>query len=265
MIRRLHIASTLSTGDEVPISGTKYHYLVRVLRMRSGSELEVFDGLGNRFTAKVTKIENQILILEVLQKCEAQLNNTTKIHLYQGLPKGSKMDLIVRMCTELGVDIFYPLLARRSVIDIGHNRMDKRMSRWSRVAAEAARQCRSSFVSSIAMPISIEQIPFSNKNELSLLVWEKEKNNVIDDYVSKDAIPDIIRCIIGPEGGFTEEEISIARSRGVQTVGLGDYILRTETAAVAVIAHIRLLLLQKKRKSIEIDYAQSKRQEKIFS
>jgi 16S rRNA (uracil1498-N3)-methyltransferase len=223
------------------ISGEPFHYLSHVLRLRPGAALEVFDGHGRRFEARLQAYEEGRA-----QLCLGPLKTERPerpVVLVQGLCKGDKLDWIVEKATELGVAEIRPVRARRSVVQLDAVRGEQKVQRWRRIAEAAARQCGRATVPIIAQVAEVAAAAAFPSGAHLLLLDEQALGPSLGDAVSAQANePGPVVLFVGPEGGWDREEVKTLADRGALPVTLGHLILRAETAALAalVVARERL-------------------------
>lgn len=210
-----------------------------MLRLKKGSFVSVYDGRGNACLARIDKIDKDKIGCTVIEEFTAAPEPLVRITLVQGLPKSDKMETIIQKCTELGVSEIIPLNCERSIVKIIQEKAASKVSRWQRVALEASRQCRRSVVPKVSEPKKLKEVLNSlPENALSLLFWEKEEKCSLKDCLRAYKPVDIF-LFIGPEGGFTADEVEKAKEFSVIPVSLGPRIMRTETAGPAVTAIIQ--------------------------
>ncbi len=216
-------------GQEVTLSGDEAHHLLHVLRLRPGDEVVLFDGAGEQYRAVVTRCEAETATarkLEALPFHEPPLELVMAV----AIPKSDKMTLIVQKLTELGAGRMIPLLSKRT--DVGaKSGLSEKMIRWQRVALEACKQSGRARVPRIDEPIRFEE----------LLAQELPPRRFLACHGGGAGLRNHrspVSCIvaIGPEGGWTEDEISAATDKGFKKIELGPWVLRTETAAIAAAA-----------------------------
>ena len=217
-------------------------YLSVVLRMDVGDELLVSDGVARTCETKITEISKSLIELNIQNECPFEEGYGTQITLYQGMPKGSKMDEIVRKSTELGVCRIVPTLTERSVPEIKRDAFSSKVSRWRRIAEEAARQSHRMSIPEVSEVISfadaVKELS-SLDYDVTLALYELEEKQTLKVALQENKIQSPkIAVFIGPEGGFEQEEISQLVSAGAAVVTVGETILRTETAGPAAIAMI---------------------------
>jgi len=223
------------------LEGEEHRHLSRVLRIKPGKRVWLIDEKGERYLAEVREVgENQtkLDILETADKPEAKIHLT----LAQALIKSKKMDFLVQKATELGMTGFIPVVASRSVARI-QEREAKKVERWQKIAAGAAKQSRRAFVPSVHPPQTYRSF-IRGRHELRRLILCETSGRYLREILAevpkspKDGgIPSVI-IAVGPEGGWTEEEVHFALENGFEPVSLGKEVLRSETAALAALAMI---------------------------
>lgn len=226
---------------EVRVSGARFHYLAHVLRAEEGEALEVFDGRGRAFDARVLKLEGDAATLTLGAPREGA--KSREWLLLQGLPKADKLELILQKTTELGVTQVLPLAMERSVVKLTADKAADRVLRWKKIVEEAARQCRRSDVPAIAPVRKLPEALATLPEGTLLLVLDEEENAVRlgEAFLTHAADARPVALVIGPEGGIAREELHLLRSAGALPVSLGARILRTETAGVAALAVLQHL------------------------
>lgn len=232
------------------LTGKDYHYLCRVRRVKVGAEFPGVDRSGNRFLLRVTDITERVCAVEVRVLDSSDPDSSLDITLFQCLPRGTKMDLIVRQATEAGVSRIFPVLSRYSVPKIDVERQANRrtrVDRWTRIAREAVQQSGAAHVPDVSPPIAFEQILhyFEPDDENLGLFFHQAplEHRTLHGYLG--ARPHRIAMVIGPEGGLSAEEIALLRDHGFAPVYLGSQVLRAETAAIYAIAAVQIVLLEK--------------------
>ncbi len=241
-MRRFFFDPTLRDGDRVFLSEMESHHIAKVLRLKSGDIIEVLDGLGAVFRAVITTVGRQVeaQIEEIMTR---EVSDGKPVWVWQAILKGEKMDTVVQKCTELGVTGLIPYQSSRCQGKFDQIQGRKKYQRWQRIGLEACKQCRRLHTIQIDAPTSYAESLGKNPIDdgvLRLLFWEEEKTTHLDD------IPDIaqtaaIALMLGPEGGFTGEEIELARLLGWRTVSLGGRILRAETATLSAVSIVQYL------------------------
>lgn len=217
----------------ITITGSDANHIKNVLRKQVNDEIICFDGMGNEYTTAIIEIEKGKIFLSVIFAKHLKDENRIRKILIQGLPKHSKMDEIVKKSTELGVDKIIPLLTERSIAKGEH------LERWLKIAKEASQQSARLNLPEISPLLKFNDIlSSSSEYRLKLIPFEGEKFRSIKSELRKHPHVDSIAVLIGPEGGFSAEEVAKANANGFKSVTLGNHILRTETAGPAVLAMI---------------------------
>jgi 16S rRNA (uracil1498-N3)-methyltransferase len=236
---RFFIEGRHETGDAVTLSGSDAHKITGVLRMRNGDAIEVIDSAAQRFAATIA-IDGRAVHATLGQRVEPDTEAKASITVAQGVPKGQKMDFVVEKLTELGASEIIPLQSERTVVtDVSANKVE----RWRRLAKTAAQQCGRDTVPRIRDPQKLADLceNFSDY-DVVLFPWE-----LADRAPLRERLPALlgdakrILVVIGPEGGFSHAEAEKAQQAGAQLISLGSRILRTETAALAVVSILNYL------------------------
>ncbi len=201
-----------------------------VLRMSEGDSVIVCDGEGNDYDAIITSVSKTEVVAEIKGKYVCDAEPCVDVILYQALPKQGKMEYIIQKNTELGVKCIVPVYTKRCVV-----KPSDKTERWSKVAESAAKQCGRGIIPDVLPAISFDEAVKQMKEyDLALMPYECEEEVSLKS-VLKSAEYKTVSVFIGPEGGFDLKEIEAARNAGIKTVTLGKRILRTETAASAVL------------------------------
>jgi 16S rRNA (uracil1498-N3)-methyltransferase len=268
---RFFISPEQVSGPLVTISGEDVRHIATVLRMKAGDSLLLCDGKGAEYTARISRLDRTEIKAEIVTTKQRGLR-LPRITLGQGLPKSDKMDLIVQKATELDVSAIVPLVTERTIVKVRDE--EKRISRWQKICREAAMQSSrvdipsvepirkfSDFLRTLPAPSVCEpaasdyecvaRIQAVRQRErrvdpsprtLLLLPWEEGTTSIKNVLKQNSDVRNII-VLIGPEGGFSLSEAELARDKGFHLVSLGQNILRTETAAIAVLSMIGYELL----------------------
>ncbi|MBM3469873.1 MAG: 16S rRNA (uracil(1498)-N(3))-methyltransferase [Armatimonadetes bacterium] len=235
--RRFYAAPQLLDQEFLSFAPREGHHIARVLRLRPGTRMVVFDG---RREADVELIEVGPSGVTARRMGPPSVSRRpVEIALIQGIPRSPRMDLVVRMGTEIGLSAIHPALTERTVIEPGAARVD----RWRRVAQEAARQCGRGDTPEIHTPAPlVEALAAVGPVDLFVVPWESEARPIGE--VVAERLFHTAAILIGPEGGLTDGDVAAARAAGGQAVSLGALVLRTETAglvATAMLLYERLL------------------------
>ena len=228
--------------EVVKIVGDDVHHIAKVMRFQPGDQVICSDGKGNDVLARIDSIQAR----EVLCSIESTLTETAEpnvqLILAQGLPKADKMELIIQKGTETGISSFIPFTSQRTIVKLDQKKEQKKLERWDKIAKEAAEQAHRSKIPTIHPVFSWKELLDWMEGKLVLIAYEKENTMKLSKALA-DAIKNTPQLkeavlVIGPEGGFSEEEILQAEQRGAISVSLGKRILRTETAGLVGAANI---------------------------
>ncbi|NLP00344.1 MAG: 16S rRNA (uracil(1498)-N(3))-methyltransferase [Clostridiaceae bacterium] len=228
-------------NDKITLEGDDLKHLRQVLRLKPGDTIHVFDGSGVEYEAVIFSLEKFRAIAEIKAVFQAETEPQTRVTLFQGLPKGEKMDLIIQKSVELGVHRINPVITNRTVVKLNESDSKKKTERWSRIAREAAKQCRRAYVPEVTEPITFDEAlrkaePFG----AALLLYENEAKKCLKETLKCYNINKIrdIALFVGPEGGFAHQEVEDCANLGYDIVSLGKRILRVETATISVLSII---------------------------
>ena len=234
---RYFVNSEQITENKIVIIGEDYQHLKKVLRAVKGDLITVCCD-GYDYSVQINEISNDSISSIVIDKKKNMTESDLKVTLFQGLPKSDKMELIVQKCVELGVYEIVPVITERCISKINSEKDGRnKVSRWQKIAIEAAKQCNRGVIPKVSMPIDYKKaIDLSSKMDLSIIPYEKESTTGFCDVVAKSQNVRTSSIFIGPEGGFSEHEIQQADSKGIQKITLGPRILRTETAGMVALS-----------------------------
>ncbi|MGB9612917.1 MAG: 16S rRNA (uracil(1498)-N(3))-methyltransferase [Candidatus Margulisiibacteriota bacterium] len=230
--------------EQIPtITGSDVHHIRDVLRMKTGDFLELLDGTGKVYRVRILKIEQERIICEIISQQQIETEPKVKVTIAQALPKGRKMDLVVEKCTELGVYQIIPMLTERTIAKTA------KLDRWRKIAKSAAEQSGRGTIPEVSPLTSFEDILKMRKQfDLALIPWELEKEKTLKQVLKNFLIPQSsnlqipisrssnILILVGPEGGFAQKEIDLAKEAGFISISLGKRILRTETAGLMILS-----------------------------
>jgi 16S rRNA (uracil1498-N3)-methyltransferase len=232
-------------GNRITLSGEKARYLISVLRCSAGDELQVFDGEGSLYKSKITGIENKKVIIDLGERISLNAESPLNLILVQGILKGEKMDMVIQKATELGVKEIIPAITERSQI-----RHTRKIDRWRKISEEASKQSGRTMIPVVHEPVEFSSWLMAHSSQhLKGFIFREEGGLPLKEAIHRFTDSPIhrftdspIHLLIGPEGGFSKEEVSLAVSKGLITASLGKRILRAETAAISAVALIQFLL-----------------------
>jgi 16S rRNA (uracil1498-N3)-methyltransferase len=240
-MHRLFVDPARLADEIVVVSGEDHRYLTRVLRLAAGDAVTFFDGVAVEADARIIRVGPRALEARIEERRAVAADERPHVTLIQALTKGDKLDLVVQKATELGVERIIPVTSARSVPRLEAMRAAGRRSRWQKIARDAARQSGRADVPEVepVTPIATA-VGAAPKDAFKLMLWEGARQHPLRRALPGDASsgdrPRQIVIAIGPEGGFSAEEVELARAAGFAAVGLGPRILRTETAALVALS-----------------------------
>ncbi len=228
--------------NQVPLSQADHHHMYQVLRLKPGEHITVCDGSQTDYIYRIDRLTGDGPTLTLVSQTPNETEPPYRVTLFQGLPKGDKMALVVQKAVEGGVYEIVPFIGDRSVSVPASAVHDKKKERWNRIAAEAAKQAGRGLRPRVRSICSFEQaLDQAGPADCALIAWEGEQVQSIRQLLEtlearRDQQPFELQVWIGPEGGFSDAEIRQARQNGLHPVGLGKRIFRTESAGLAVLA-----------------------------
>ena len=224
------------TSPTISIRGDLLIHLKDSLRIAIGETLWFGDGRGTRYHTEITAISKQAVTGRILETVQEPPCCTPRLLLGQSLLKGEKMDWVIQKASELGVAEFLPIESRHSVVQLKADRVDHQLARWQRIALEAAQQSEQWRVPPIAPPQSLSALLTNHADTITLMLAERCEGKSLQTVQLPQGETNSVLILIGPEGGWSKEEVQLAEQAGVQYITLGQHILRAETAAIATIS-----------------------------
>lgn len=228
-------------GNEIVITGNDVNHIKNVLRMKTGEELSVSNGMDNReYRCGIEEFEEDRILCRLRFVKEGDMELPAKVYLFQGLPKADKMEFIIQKAVELGVYEVIPVAAKRSVVKLDEKKAGNKLARWQGIAEAAAKQSKRRIVPRIGNVMTMrEATAFASGMDVCLIPYELAEGMAETKRIfSSLKAGQSIAVMIGPEGGFEEDEVKAAAEAGIRPVTLGKRILRTETAGLTVLAWI---------------------------
>jgi 16S rRNA (uracil1498-N3)-methyltransferase len=249
---RIFLPPQKLTSDQITIDNENARYLSMVLRVKPGEIITIFDGSGHRYICRILQIHKKEVVVEMIKKEPYSAEPPVSISLAQGLPKSDKMDLIVQKSTELGVSRIFPIITERSQI-----KHTGKVERWRKIALSASQQCGREKITEIEEPVEFAKflsglhivnednnaanvIPAKVGISHPTIIFSEEQKEInLKKILNNLTTSNNIVLLIGPEGGFSGEEVSAAVEKGFIEASLGPRVLRTETAPIAAISIIQ--------------------------
>ncbi|MBI4233548.1 MAG: 16S rRNA (uracil(1498)-N(3))-methyltransferase [Chloroflexi bacterium] len=244
-MHRFFVPPDWLVGGRAQLGGEVARQIARVLRLVPGDEITVLDNTGWEHRVRLVSVSAAAVQGEVLGRKLCAGEPRVRVTLYQGVLKGEKFEWVLQKGTELGVSSFVPVFCGRSVPRFSPDWSEGKYARWRRVLTEAAEQARRGRIPDLALPLAFSEA-CARAQGLSLIPWEEERvaglRTVLRERLREGAgtgqAPPSVNLFIGPEGGFSPEEVALARTYGIISVTLGVRVLRAETAGLAVAAAV---------------------------
>lgn len=238
-MRRFYIPSEQLQRPDPFLDGEEAKHLLQVLRRKIGDRILLFDNSHQEFQARIISVTGNRVHFELLGK--QTVNRESPLQITLGLPliKPQSFEWILQKGTELGVFAFWPFYSAYSRLNFEKAGLEYRMKRWKKIIIEAAKQCGRNILPELFPAVSLAGLLEENDPSLKLLLYEGESSRTLMDF--KQPPLETVLALIGPEGGFHKEEVGQARGKGFVPVTLGPRILRSETAAVAMVSIIQFL------------------------
>ncbi|MDO7905474.1 16S rRNA (uracil(1498)-N(3))-methyltransferase [Paenibacillus sp. JX-17] len=242
-MQRYFITQEQFGENSVTITGEDARHISRVMRGKPGDKVIVSDGASREALVELTSLEAGEVTAAIIDRLEMNAEPKVKVTIAQSLPKGDKMELVIQKCTEIGADRFVPFLSERTIVQYDSKKEGKRVERWRKIAKEAAEQCHRNRIPEVDSPLGWKALLTSfEEYDLVCYCYEKESGRQLRDMVKPfvEHHPDggKVLVVVGPEGGFTEQESQAAEAAGAFPTGLGRRILRAETAGMAALTCI---------------------------
>ncbi len=234
---RFYVEDPHWVGNKIEISGAEVRHIQKVLRLKKGDEIVLFDGKGMEYWGAIESQKLNRITVTIEKTNTPRRESPIEVILGQGLLKGDKMDYVLQKTTEMGVSAIFPFVSSRTVPNVGGERLERRWNRWKRIAVESAKQCGRTVppkVEAVRDLTSILEWPVGDL--VKLILWEKEEMSLRESIAGIDKKSRRFLFLVGPEGGFCEREVSAAKGNGFIPVGLGPRILRSETVGVAMLS-----------------------------
>ncbi len=231
--------------DTITILGSDVNHIRHVLRMEPSEEVHVTDGEGKKvYRCRIESFEEDRVLLHILWTEEIGAELPCRIYLFQGLPKSDKMEWIIQKAVELGVYEIIPMAAKRSVVRLDDKKAENKRKRWQSISESAAKQSKRLVIPEVRLPMSFsEAVAYAKDLDVKLIPYEQaEGMEKTRSLLSAVRPGESVAVFIGPEGGFEESEVELAKKQGFSAITLGKRILRTETAGMTVLSILMYLL-----------------------
>ena len=226
-------------GNHIFIDGPDVNHIRNVLRMNPGEEVNVTDGTGEKvYRCAIASIGEDTVELNIMWAQEKGMELPSKIYLFQGLPKSDKMELIIQKAVELGVYEIIPMATARAVVKLDQKKAAAKVKRWQAISESAAKQSKRLLIPEVKEPVKFsEALKLASDLDVRLIPYELAEGMDGTRRIIQSVKPgQSVAVFIGPEGGFEEAEVELAKEAGFQAITLGRRILRTETAGMTVLS-----------------------------
>lgn len=238
-MRKFFVKNEAIKEDKIDILGSDVNHIKNVLRLKLEDKIQICNQeTSENYVCEISKIEQNCIQVRIVQKIEKVVEGNVELHIFQGLPKADKMELILQKGTELGVSEFIPVIFKRSIVKLSRKDEEKKIERWKKITEVAAKQAKRDLVPNVKNIMDIKTIcSLVAEYDIMLLAYEGEEQNYIKNELlklknTKEKLK--IAVVIGPEGGIEEEEVLCLQNAGAKVVSLGKRILRTETVALQI-------------------------------
>ncbi len=237
-LRRFFVDEIETTDGSSSITGSEARHITRVLRMGRGDRLVLMDSKGARFQALIESASPKEVRVVLEKRLPRPPPSSVDITLCQAVLKSRSMDYLIQKTSELGVDLILPFTSKRTVVRLDEKGSTKKVQRWREIAQAAAKQSDRAIPAKIRSITLFEELMATceGKDVLQVILWEEEGARDLKDMFKASSSIKKFVGVVGPEGGFTQQEISLARDAGFIPVSLGNKILRAETAALTLVA-----------------------------
>ena len=225
-------------AHQIHIVGTDVNHISNVLRMKQGEEVWISDGGKKEYRCAIEAFSADEVLLHIIYAQEPDYELSSRIYLFQGLPKADKMELIIQKAVELGAYEIIPVETKRCVVKLDGKKAVKKVDRWQQIAESAAKQSKRMLIPNVHQVLSFkEALKYAESMDIRLIPYELAKGMQETKEILAAIEPgQSIGIFIGPEGGFEEKEVEAAISEGAKPITLGKRILRTETAGLAILS-----------------------------
>jgi 16S rRNA (uracil1498-N3)-methyltransferase len=253
-LTRVYVDAPVTAGKRVVVAGSAANHIARVLRLRSGDSLTVFDGSGGEFGARIEEFRKETVVVAVEEHRPLDRESPLPLTLVQGISRGERMDWIIQKATELGASRIVPVFTKRSVVRLDEKQAERKLQHWRAITVSACEQCGRNRIPDLAMPVDFFDMLAGDPSGRPDAAGRKDSAGRTDSAGSTrlllsptgdlriDDLQDVgkgITVLIGPEGGLEDVEQEAAVTAGFKAVRLGPRVLRTETAAIAALTIIQ--------------------------
>jgi 16S rRNA (uracil1498-N3)-methyltransferase len=247
-LTRVHVDAPVTAGKRLVVDGSAANHITRVLRLRSGDALTVFDGRGGEFGARIEEFRKDSVVVTVEEHRPLDRESPLSLTLAQGISRGERMDWVIQKATEIGTSRIVPLFTKRSMVRLDEKQAERKLQHWRAIAIAACEQSGRNKLPELAAPIDFFDVLPADSPGATRILLSPTGDLRIEDLpdVGRDVDPGVrpaisnrVTVLIGPEGGLDDVEQEAALAAGFKAVRLGPRVLRTETAAIAALTIIQ--------------------------
>jgi 16S rRNA (uracil1498-N3)-methyltransferase len=247
-LTRVHVDAPVTAGKRLVVDGSAANHITRVLRLRSGDALTVFDGSGGEFGARIEEFRKDSVVVTVEEHRPLDRESPLSLTLAQGISRGERMDWVIQKATEIGTSRIVPLFTKRSMVRLDEKQAERKLQHWRAIAIAACEQSGRNKLPELASPIDFFDVLPADSPGATRILLSPTGDLRIEDLpdVGRDVDPGVrpvmsnrVTVLIGPEGGLDDVEQEAALAAGFKAVRLGPRVLRTETAAIAALTIIQ--------------------------
>jgi 16S rRNA (uracil1498-N3)-methyltransferase len=235
---RIFTPGSYALHDEIELNAAGAYHVAKVLRLRAGAPVAIFDGKGNEYRTEIIDVESNAVRVRIGERLAGTPESPLKITLVQGISRSERMDWALQKATELGVSVIAPVITARSVVRLDEKQSLKKQEHWLNIVASACEQSGRSLVPELLPPVTLKQYLQTHRKEGLRLVLSPTASSALAGLASMSTK---VALLIGPEGGLDDDEINLAEQSGFTPVRLGPRVLRTETAAVTALSVLQAM------------------------
>ena len=236
-IFRIYSPDLLKVESQITLPPDASNHIANVLRAKPGQPLVLFNGDGNEYSAVLIEVTKRTVLVQIEAKLSMSVESPLNIHLGQGISRGDRMELVLQKAAELGVTEISPLITERCGVNLNEQRWQKKHLQWQRIIIAACEQCGRNILPTLNMPTTFNDWINQSTKQLRLTLHPRAEKAFRHIAIPSDGV----RLLIGPEGGFSDNELYNTEQAGFHTVQLGPRVLRTETAAIAAVTALQAI------------------------
>ena len=255
-MHRFYVDGCSASDKSIRITGEDVNHILNVLRLGVNDEIVVSDGSSRDFECRIAEINTQgegYIVANIVDMHDNNAELPADIYLFQGVPKGDKMETIIQKCVELGVYSVIPVMMERTIVKLDDKKKDKKIARYNLISESASKQSRRGILPKVMDYMTMDEAISFAESQMDVILFpyefaegmdasRKVINELVDDIASGNKEKKSIGIYIGPEGGFADSEARALEDIGAKTISLGHRILRTETAGMTVMSILSFLL-----------------------